>query len=284
MKICKKIWVILVVVFGLLFSQCDKEENYIIENLNHNVIMILGHGGMGDLYKYPNNTLEAIEPVIGIGADGTELDVQITKDSVLILFHDETLNSRTRCDGFSSPYHYNWSEIKDCYYNTLVDNIPIYSVDEVFSKLPDLNDLYFSFDCKLVPELAYNEKYRRQFLGAIKGICEKYKMSGNIFIEGDLAFLLTAQNMDMSNKGFVIGSSIDDASDNNIFGIGTSVNTPATEIQYAHSKGLYVMMWGIKSDVGNKKAISLNPDIIQTDKPIPILMLFDRFDFDYKIP
>ncbi len=284
MKSNHKILTLLLLGLGLLFSQCDKEENYIIKNLNHNVIMILGHGGMGDLYKYPNNTLEAIKPVIGIGADGTELDVQITKDSVLILFHDETLDGRTRCDGYSSPYNYNWSEIKDCYYNTLVDDIPIYSVDEVFSSLPNLNDLYFSFDCKLNPELAYNEVYRRQFLGAIKRICEKYNMSGNVFVESDLAFLLTAKDMGLTTKGIVVGSSVDEASDNNIFGIGTTVDTPPEEIDYAHSKGLYVMMWGAKSDAGNKKAIGLNPDFLQTDKPIPILMLFERFDFDYDIP
>ena len=269
---------------GLLFNRCDKEENYNIHNLNHNVIMILGHAGMGDLYKYPNNTLETIEPVIGIGADGTEMDVQMTKDSVLILFHDETLDGRTRCDGFSSPYDYNWSEIKDCYYNTLVDNIPIYSADEVFSQLPNLNDLYFSFDCKLKTELAYNVAYRRQFLGAIKRLCEKYGMADNVFIEGDMGFLLIAKEMGMSNKGFVVGSSIDDAAENHIFGMGATPDTPAEEIEYAHSKGLYVMMWGLKSDVGNKKAIELNPDIVQTDKPIPILMLFDRFNFDYTIP
>jgi glycerophosphoryl diester phosphodiesterase len=284
MKGSQKLWMFVFISLGLLFNRCDKEENYNIHNLNHNVIMILGHAGMGDLYKYPNNTLEAIEPVIGIGADGTEMDVQMTKDSVLILFHDETLDGRTRCDGFSSPYDYNWSEIKDCYYNTLVDNIPIYSADEVFSQLPNLTDLYFSFDCKLNTELAYNVAYRRQFLGAIKRLCEKFGMSDNVFIEGDLGFLLIAKEMGMSNKGFVVGCSVDDAAENHIFGMGATPDTPAEEIEYAHSKGLYVMMWGLKSDVGNKKAIELNPDIVQTDKPIPILMLFDRFNFDYTIP
>lgn len=44
------------------------------------------------------------------------------------------------------------------------------------------------------------------------------------------------------------------------------------------------MMWGAKSDAGNKQAIRLNPDFLQTDKPIPMLMLFDRFNYDYKIP
>ena len=276
----------IVVLFslGLFFSHCNKEEGFKVKNLNHDIIMILGHAGMGDLYKYPNNTLESIEPVIGIGADGTELDVQITKDSVLILFHDETLGGRTRCEEYGSPYNYNWSEIKSCYYNTVVKDIPIYTVDEVFSKLPNVNDLYFSFDCKLNPELYYDKAYRIKFLNAIKRICEKYNLAQNVFIEGDLDLLLTARKLGMINKDFVIGSTINEAVKNNIFGIGMTIDASKEEIDYAHQNGLYVMMWGAKTDAGNKQAIELNPDILQTDKPIPILMLFDRFNYDYKIP
>lgn len=279
-----KIFIILIICFGLGFSQCEKEEDFYIENLNHNVIMILGHAGMGDLYKYPNNSWEAIEPVIGIGADGTELDVQITKDSVLILFHDETLDGRTRCDGFTSPYDYNWAEIKDCQYNSLFADIPIYTVDEIFSRIPDLNNLYFSFDCKLALDHSNETNYRLQFLRAIQNICEKYNMVDRVFIEGDLDLLIKAKELGMNNKGFAIGSPIEDVISNQIFGIGTSIDSPAEEIEIAHANGIQVMMWGAKTDIGNKQAIRLNPDILQTDKPIPILMLFNRFNYDYDIP
>jgi len=40
------------IILGLVFSQCDKEEDYNISNLNHNIIMILGHAGMGDFYLH----------------------------------------------------------------------------------------------------------------------------------------------------------------------------------------------------------------------------------------
>jgi len=274
----------LIVLISVLFLQCGKEEDFEIHNLNHDVIMILGHGGMGDLYKYPNNTLEAIQPVIGIGADGSELDVRITKDSVLILFHDETLDGRTRCDGYGSPYEYNWQDIRFCEYNTATGHIPIYSVEEVFDRLPNLGDLYFSFDCKLYSPLTYDPAYRQTFLRAVRRVCEKYDMTDRIFLEGDLGFLMTARKLGLSNKGFMIGGTVDEAVENKIFGIGATLDTEAEEIEYAHSRGIYVMMWGAKTDGGNKKAIRLNPDILQTDKPIPILQLFNRFNFEYNIP
>jgi glycerophosphoryl diester phosphodiesterase len=274
----------LLIILAFVFSQCRDEEDFDIQNLNHNTIMILGHGGMGDLYKFPNDSYEAILPVIGIGADGSEVDVQITKDSVLILFHDATLDGRTRCDAYGSPYEYNWDEIKLCNYNTIAGNIPVYTVDEVFNRLPRLQSLYFSFDCKLNKEHEYDKAYWKQFLRAVQRICEKYNMEQNIFIEGNMDFLLTARELGMPNKGFVIGSTVDEASANNIFGVGATINTDPLEIDYAHSLGIYVMMWGLKTDGGNKKAIELNPDIVQTDKPIPMLMLFNRFDYDYTIP
>jgi len=273
---------LITIAFILITFSCEKEEDFTVNNLNHNIIMILGHGGMGDLYKYPNNSLEAIIPVIGIGADGTELDVQLSKDSVLILYHDEKLDARTSCSGSVIDHH--WFELKDCLYSTLMGKVPLYSLEELFASLPNLNKLYFSLDCKLNPDQYYNRLYRARFLRAIKRLCDKYNMEDNIFVEGDLNFLLLAQKLDLNIKGVLIGSTVDDAIDNDIFAIGTTPDTEAEEINFAHQNGIYVMMWGVKTDFGNKKAIRLNPDFLQTDKPIPILMLFNRFNYDYKIP
>jgi len=261
---------------------CEKEDDFNIRNLNHNIIMILGHGGMGDMYKYPNNSMEAILPVIGIGADGSEIDIQLTKDSVLILYHDEKLDSRTSCSGFA--YEHQWLEIQNCLYSTLIGQVQVISVEQLFNSIPNVNELYFSFDCKLSSDLYYDNEYRKSYLRAIKRTCEKYDMHDNVFIEGDMDFLLKAKSLGLSNKGVVIGSTVDDAVENNIFAIGTTLDTPFEEIEYAHKKGVYVMMWGAKTDFGNKKAIELNPDFLQTDKPIPILMLFNRFNYDYRIP
>jgi hypothetical protein len=37
------------------------------------------------------------------------------------------------------------------------------------------------------------------------------------------------------------------------------------------------MMWGMQTNAENKEAISKNPDIVQTDKPIEMLKMFDRY-------
>jgi len=237
---------------------------------------------MGDHFQYPGNTLESVLPVLEIGADGSEIDIQMTKDSILVLFHNDVLEGRTHCTG--KVYDYNWEEIKNCTYNAVQSNVKLISVDELFSNIENLEDFYFSFDCKLDPDNVYNINYRKIFLRAISQINDEYEMSGNIFIEGDLNFLQLAKELGLNNKGFLIGSSIDIAIENNIFGIGATLETSPDTISYAHANGIYVMMWGAKTDIGNKQALKLNPDILQTDKPIPLLMLLNRMNYDGTVP
>lgn len=40
----------------------------------------------------PENTLEAFRKAVEMGADGVELDVQLTKDGELVVIHDETVD------------------------------------------------------------------------------------------------------------------------------------------------------------------------------------------------
>ena len=41
----------------------------------------------------PENTLDAFQKAVEMGADGIELDVQMTKDGELVVIHDETIKS-----------------------------------------------------------------------------------------------------------------------------------------------------------------------------------------------
>ncbi|WP_295903633.1 glycerophosphodiester phosphodiesterase family protein [uncultured Alistipes sp.] len=53
----------------------------------------------GDWRNWPENSLAAIESVIGMGADIMELDLKLTKDSVLVVCHDRTIDRTTSGKG-----------------------------------------------------------------------------------------------------------------------------------------------------------------------------------------
>ena len=55
----------------------------------------------GDWRNFPENSIPAIESIIRMGADIMELDLKMTKDSVLVLSHDGTVS---RCTNFSSVF------------------------------------------------------------------------------------------------------------------------------------------------------------------------------------
>lgn len=56
-------------------------------------VIVVAH--RADWRNFPENSLEGIESAIQMGVDIVELDVQMTKDSVLILMHDKSLNRTT---------------------------------------------------------------------------------------------------------------------------------------------------------------------------------------------
>ena len=55
----------------------------------------------GDWRNFPENSIPAIESIIRYGADMMELDLKMTKDSVLVLSHDGDV---MRCTNFSSVF------------------------------------------------------------------------------------------------------------------------------------------------------------------------------------
>ncbi|MBP5159294.1 MAG: glycerophosphodiester phosphodiesterase [Lachnospiraceae bacterium] len=54
--------------------------------------------------KYPENTMIAFRNAVKAGADGIELDVQFSKDGVLVICHDEKVDRTTDGKGFIKDF------------------------------------------------------------------------------------------------------------------------------------------------------------------------------------
>ena len=59
---------------------------------------IFGHRGASG--HAPENTLEAFQLAMAMGADGVELDVHLSSDGQLVVIHDETVDRTTDGSGF----------------------------------------------------------------------------------------------------------------------------------------------------------------------------------------
>lgn len=66
--------------------------------------VIYAHRGASEYY--PENTLSSFAAGIDMGADGIETDVQISKDGVLMIYHDDSMQAKTGFRGSIGDYTY----------------------------------------------------------------------------------------------------------------------------------------------------------------------------------
>ena len=114
---------LLILLSGLLLLQtsCSHTESVSgtraervvseIHNPASNKVLVACH--RGDWRNWPENSLAAIESVIGMGADIVEIDVALTSDSVLVVCHDRTLNRTTTGKGLIAEIPYD--SIQRCF-------------------------------------------------------------------------------------------------------------------------------------------------------------------------
>jgi glycerophosphoryl diester phosphodiesterase len=69
--------------------------------------MTINYAHRGASAYFPENTMLSFEKALEMGCTGIETDVQMTKDGVLVLIHDEMVNRTTNGDGLVKDYTYN---------------------------------------------------------------------------------------------------------------------------------------------------------------------------------
>lgn len=79
-----------------------------LHNHSDKQIMVTAH--RGDWRNAPENSLQAFKNAITMGVDIIELDLNKTKDGVIVIMHDQTIDRTT--DGKGKPGDYTWSELK----------------------------------------------------------------------------------------------------------------------------------------------------------------------------
>ncbi|AWI06439.1 glycerophosphodiester phosphodiesterase [Clostridium drakei] len=56
--------------------------------------------------NYPENTMLAFKKAVEAGCDGIETDLHMTKDGIIVICHDETIDRTTNGSGFINDYSY----------------------------------------------------------------------------------------------------------------------------------------------------------------------------------
>ncbi len=101
----KRIVYIVASVFCILIvAGCVKMMKNMYQASDNEKVKIIAHRGFSG--AAPENTMSAFNRAIDIGADMIETDVQMTKDGVLVLFHDDDIGRITGNIGEIADYTY----------------------------------------------------------------------------------------------------------------------------------------------------------------------------------
>jgi glycerophosphoryl diester phosphodiesterase len=81
---------------GIRFTSSPAPDRAFFDNFDQTPIVFAHQGGDE---VWPGDTLYAFEQAVALGVDVLEMDAHITKDGVLVIIHDETVNRTTNGQG-----------------------------------------------------------------------------------------------------------------------------------------------------------------------------------------
>ena len=98
--------------------------------------LVIAH--RGDVTNAPENTIQAFKKALDLGADGIELDVRLTKDERLVVFHDRCLDRTS--NGTGPVNHYTQEQVlgldAGSWFGPEFQGERTPTLDEVFESLP----------------------------------------------------------------------------------------------------------------------------------------------------
>lgn len=152
-----------------------------LNNPNSDYVMVISH--RGDWRNWPENSIPAIESIIKMGVDMMELDVKMTKDSVLVLSHDKTIDRMFNGKGKVSDFTYDslrTFKMKRAH-NVAVDTLRITTLREALLCCKD--------------RILVNVDHAYDYYDEIVRLTEELGVTGQVLMKGKSSVAKVAEDM-----------------------------------------------------------------------------------------
>ncbi|UKN02545.1 hypothetical protein K6119_03320 [Paracrocinitomix mangrovi] len=252
----------LILLLTLVLISCKKEY----PNLN---VTVFGHGGESlfkSKSKFLPNTVESMERALELGADGVEIDVQLTMDGQLVAYHDLFLEENSEGNGCINNANwadlqliniYNTSEKMDLLENVI--NVPMSQGKKVYLDLKHFNPC----DSATVDVNLFNF--------ALNEVLSNYtdQQRSQIIVNSRSDYLLNAITDSNVHKSFEYDD-IDFATnkilDNNYEILTMRLDSAnLNRVQNIQALGIKVCLFGIVSRKEVYKSLDLAPEFVISD-------------------
>jgi glycerophosphoryl diester phosphodiesterase len=265
-------------------------DYYVINKNKNKKIKVQIHGHRGSRGDFPENTLYAFKHAIENNIDFIELDLQITKDDEIIIYHDKNINTKI-CNGVSKPIKsLLLKEIKE-YDCGSKKNIKFPSQQTIpGEKIPTFIELInllqtdykhkkilMNIEIKTEKSLdADNEVYH--FSSTLVKLLYKYNITNDVIIQSfDIRALKYIKEIDSTIKtSYLIEDELPniDTLINTSKNLGVKIISPDYKlidkkiVKKLHENGFEVLPWTINDIIALKQNIEYGVDGIITDYPV----------------
>lgn len=251
-------------------------------------VKVIAHRGYSS--QFPENTLAAFQGACELGVDYIETDVQLTKDGVLVLFHDTGLNRITGVEG--NVIDYTYEEL------CTMDAGSWFGAEFAGEKIPTLEEALTYLqgeECHIYLEL--------KDIGAVDGFAEKvlttvadYGMLDRcVFASFNYEYLRTIKATE-ENAQILYNTVSDKLSlveeyPAEYYGLYLE-SVSADLVRMVHEAGSSAFVWTVDAPEAMKNVIELGVDGICTNKPGVAMVavcpeysyLTDNFESSFTLP
>ena len=227
----------------------------------------------GGRFEYDDNALGGFEMCLSRGIKGFELDVRYTKDCVLVVMHDESLERTTNGKGIVEDTTF--SDLCKLRLKKSSEQVP--SLSEVLMAMGSREDIFVEIEMKAGPSEFYTpyvlEDYCRRLNDMTKVLMKPGTYAFTCFNEKTLA---TMRKVDPDAPlGLIVGGPLEDAhiakaKELGCCSVAPRVGTTKEMIEKAHEAGLTVCLWMCQDKETWDECAAVGADRVTTDFPLKL--------------
>jgi glycerophosphoryl diester phosphodiesterase len=282
-------FLLLAAIFGLgLMPGCVPQQNILSDNPFRippgSRPWVIAHGGGKDLF--PENTLAAFRGADSIGVDMLEMDVNLTKDSVLVCLHDLTIDATS--EGSGAALDYSFAELQQFNFGhdfrDLAGNYP-YRAKPV--RIPGLEEVMAAFpDAYLNIEIKNSGEDGKRAARQLKKLIEQQGAEGRV-LAASFHDEVMRYFLEIAETSWAVSTSEEETKDFVFSGLsgmeflysprGLAVQIPVESsginlsaerlIRSAQRRNMAVHYWTINDKAEMRRLIEAGADGLITDRP-----------------
>lgn len=279
----------IVTLLGMRLGSTSAPAHPFFENFDHTPIVFAHQGGDE---VWPGDTLYAFEQSAALGVDVLEMDAHITKDGVLVIIHDESVDRTTNGHGLVEEMTLGEIQQLDAAYWWTQDGGESYPYRGQGITIPTLEEIFQSFPgypvnieikktagsiaqplCDLIRQYDMQDKtmiasFHDDRMAEFRQVCPEVTTSGS---RGEI------KNFVILNYAFLGGlySPTESALQVPERDSGILIVRPGF-LRGAHGRNLQVHIWTPNTPEELQKFINMGVDGIMTDRPDILMDLLGR--------